>query len=236
MQPQTAQEKTDQLIKIDRVTEPVAEQKGTDLDWRMLKLGKSATPPVSEQESEQGNTVTVPSQHRDGLLLRVPMRCCGHELMCLIDCGASRCYMDSQTCLRLGLQPVAEHATLELGDGTRVPSKGCIENLHFSMGSRTFSQNFTVTKLMTGVDMVLGMTWLEQVNPLINWGSHTIYVQDQNIYHPIAGVPADKDTKIGIVRHIERPSDEENNQSVQYGNSLEMSSTPQFWEYSRDDQ
>ena len=202
----------------------------------MLKLGLSAAPPVSEQESEQGNTVTVPSQHRDGLLLRVPMRCCGHELICLIDCGASRCYMDSQTCLRLGLQPVAENATLELGDGTRVPSKGCIEKLKFSMGSRTFSQNFTVTELMTGVDIVLGMTWLELVNPLINWGSHTMYVRDQNVYYPIAGVPANKDTKIGTVKHIERPSDEEKDQSVQYVNSLEMISTPQFWEYSRDDQ
>ena len=98
--------------------------------------------------------------------MRVPVRCCGHELVCLIDCGASRCYLDSQMCLRLGLQPVTENATLELGDGTRVPAKGCIEKLIFSMGSRTFSQNFTVTELMTGVDIVLGMTWLEQVNPL----------------------------------------------------------------------
>ena len=176
MQPQTAQEKTDQLIRIERVTGPVDGQEKGEMNWRMLNLGKLAAPPVCEQELEQGNTVTVPSQHRDGLLLRVPVRCCGHELMCLIDCGASRCYLDSQPCLRLGLQPVAENATLELGDGTRVPSKGCIENLTFTMGSRTFSQNFTVTDLMTGVDMVLGMTWLEQVNPLINWGSHTMYV------------------------------------------------------------
>ena len=142
----------------------------------MLNLGTSTTPPVNEQESDQANMVTVPSQHRDGLLLRVPTRCCGHDCVCLIDCGASRCYMDSQKCLQLGLQPVAEKATLELGDGTRVPSKGCIEKLKFSMGSRTYSQTFTVTELMTGVDMVLGMTWLEQVNPLINWGSHTMYV------------------------------------------------------------
>ena len=135
MQPQTAQEKTDQTIRIERVTGPVDGQDVQELDWRMLNLGTSAAPPVSEQELEQGNTVTVPSQHRDGLLLRVPVRCCGHELVCLIDCGASRCYMDSQTSLRLGLQPVAENATLELGDGTRVPSKGCIEKLVLSMGS-----------------------------------------------------------------------------------------------------
>ena len=73
--------------------------------------------------------------------------------------------------LRLGLQPIAENATLELGDGTRVPSKGCIDKLIFTMGSRTFSQSVTWwTDLMSGVDMVLGMSWLEQVNPIDQLG------------------------------------------------------------------
>ena len=176
MQPQTAQKQKVQLISLDRVTEPVVGQENDEKEWRMLNLGTPATPPVCRQEFELGNTVAVPSQHRDGLLLRIQTRCCGQELICLIDCGASRCYLDSQIVLRLGLQPVAENATLELGDGTRVPSKGRIEKLIFTMGSRTYSQEFTVTDLMTGVDMVLGMSWLEQVNPLINWGSHTMYV------------------------------------------------------------
>ena len=146
------------------------------MEWRMLNLGKSAAPPVCEQESESGITMAVPSQHRDGLLLRIQTRCCGKELLCLIDCGASRCYLDSQCVLRLGLQPVAENATLELGDGSRVPSKGRIEKVIFTMGPRTFTQEFTVTDLITGVDMVLGISWLEQVNALINWGSHIMYV------------------------------------------------------------
>ena len=89
---------------------------------------------------------------------------------------------------------------------------------------------------MKGVDMILGMTWLEQVNPLINWGTHTMYVRDQNTYYPIAGVPVDKDTKIGTVKHIEIPKNEENDQSVQYVNSLETISIPQSWEYLCDDQ
>ena len=233
MQPETAQR--NQLIRLERVTEPVAEQ-DIEKQWRMLRLGTPATPPVGEQESETENTMAAPSQHRDGRLMRIETRCCGHQFMCLIDSGASRCYIDSQVVLRLGLQPVAENATLELGDGTRVPSKGCIENLIFTMGSRTFSQNFTVTDLMTGVDMVLGMTWLEQVNPLINWGSHTMYVRDQEVYYPIAGVPADEDTKIGTVKHVKVPNDEKNDQSVQYLNSLEKMASPQFWEYIRDDQ
>ena len=144
--------------------------------------------------------------------------------------------MDSQVILRLGLQPIAKNATLELGDGTRVPSKGCIEKLIFTMGSRTYSQQFTVTDLISGVDMVLGMSWLEQLNPLINWGSHTMYVQDQGVYYPITSVPADKDTKIGTIKHVEVPNEQETHQSVYYSYSLEKLASPQFWDYIHDGQ
>ena len=199
--PQTAQEKGIQLISLKRVTGPVGVE-----DWRMLDLGKPTSSPIHRQESEKENTMPAPSQHRDGLLLRVRTRCCGKDLICLIDCGALHCYLDSQSVLQLGLQPTAENATLELGDGTRVPSSGCIEKLKFIMGSQTFSQNFTVTNLMTGVDMVLGMTWLENVNPLINWGSHTIYIRVHDMFYPITGVPVDESTKIGTVKHLEDPN------------------------------
>ena len=217
-----------QFIQVERVTGPVEVQ-----DWRKLDLGKPVPPPACEQEADTGKTVSAPSQHRDGLLLRVQTRCCGHDLICLIDCGASRCYLDSQRVLQLGLHPTAENATLELGDGTKVPSSGCIHDLKFVMGSHTFSQNFTVTNLMRGIDMVLGMTWLESVNPLVNWGSHTLYIRVHDILYPIVGVPADQDTKIGTVRHLETQTNED--QSVQY-HSLETMASPQFWEYVRDHQ
>ena len=71
---------------------------------------------------------------------------------------------------------------------------------------------------------------------MTNWGSHTMYVRDQNTYYPIAGVSTDKDTKIGTVKHIEMSKNKENDQFVQYVNSLETISTPQFWEYLRDNQ
>ena len=62
-----------------------------------------------------------------------------------------------------------------------------------------------------------------------------MYVRDQEVYYPIAGVPADKDTKIGTVKHVEIPKDQENDQSVQYLHSLERLAA-QFWDYVRDDQ
>ena len=120
----------DQLRKSDRAGSWTGNRKG----MAYAASGNASNAPCFEQESETGNTMAAPSQHRDGRLLRIQTRCCGQSLICLIDCGASRCYLDSQVVLRLGLQPVAENATLELGDGTRVPSKGCIEEIDFYDG------------------------------------------------------------------------------------------------------
>ena len=94
------------------------------------------------------------------------------------------------------------------------------------MGSQTFSQTFTVTNFITGVDMVLGMTWLEQVNPLTHWGSHTLYVGVHGMLYPIIDVPGNEDTKIGTMKHIEVTSEED--QSAPYTHSLENWLLPNF--------
>ena len=105
----------------------------------------------------------------------------------LIDCGASRCYMDSKTVVKIDLIPVYEHAQLELGDGTKVSSSGCVQNVRFSLASQIFVQDFTVTKLMPDIDVVLGMTWLERVNSLIHWVTHTLYFKIDGKLIPAQG-------------------------------------------------
>ena len=92
-------------------------------EWQKLDLGRpalhsdegSAVSPKAKDASER-----APSQVRDGQLLKVKVQCYGHTLIALIDCGASRCYMDQQTVMRLGPNPVMEKVMLELGDGTKV--------------------------------------------------------------------------------------------------------------------
>ena len=70
---------------------------------------------------------SAPSQARDGTLLRMPLRVNGHTLTTLIDCGASWCYMDFKTAVKIDLIPIYEHTQLELGDGTKnVSSSGCV--------------------------------------------------------------------------------------------------------------
>lgn len=198
-------------------------------DWHKLDLGRPVVPPAHRQEVETGISEPVPSQVRDGILLKILIRICGRENIALIDCAALRCYIDSRAVLRMNLEPEQEQATLELGDGTKVPSSGCLPALRFTMGSYTYAQNFTVTRLMTGVDVVLGMTWLETVNPLIHWVTHTLYIRDRDTLYPITGVPADEEIQPGTVKHMNT-----NDQSTTT-NSLEILETPQFWTATQND-
>ena len=180
-------------------------------DWEQLGLGK----PANSSES-------APSQARDGTLLRVPLRVNGHRVMALIDCGASRCYMDSKAVVKIDLVPVYEHVLLELGDGTKVPSSGCVPNVRFSLASQIFAQDFTVTKLMPEIDVVLGMTWLESVNPLIHWVTHTLYFKVDGKLIPAQG-QAVNGIKPGTVKHLSANNERSIPEVV---NSL---SAPKFW-------
>ena len=40
--------------------------------------------------------------------------------------------------------------------------------------------DFTVPKLLHGVDVVLGMTWLQHWNPLIDWVQQVMYIRTQH--------------------------------------------------------
>ena len=165
---------------------------------------------------------SAPSQARDGTLLRVPLRVNGHQVMALIDCGASRCYMGSKAVVKIDPIPVYGHALLELGDGTKVPSNGCAQNVRFSLASQIFAQDFTVTKLMPEIDVVLGMTWLESVNPLIYWVTHTLYFKVDGKLIPAQG-QAVNGIKPGTVKHLCA----NNERSIpEFVNSL---SAPKFW-------
>ena len=71
--------------------------------------------------------------------------------------------------LAAGINCTASNTFLELADGTQILSAGKAPAVLFSVGVNSFRMDFTVTKLLHGVDLVLGMNWLQRVNPLIDW-------------------------------------------------------------------
>ena len=106
---------------------------------------------------------TAPSTQRsqeDGILLIVPAQLYGHKVRALVDSGATRCYMSPDLQLAAGINCTASNTLLELADGTQILSAGRAPAVLFSIGINSFRMDFTVTKLLHGVELVLGMNWL----------------------------------------------------------------------------
>ena len=65
---------------------------------------------------------------------------------------------------------------LELGNGEKFLSRGLIPDVPIVTAGLTIKLGLTVTNLLHEVELVLGMTWLQLVNPIVNWGSGKLYV------------------------------------------------------------
>ena len=70
------------------------------------------------------NQSTNPRSEEDGILLVVPARIFGHEIRTLIDSGATRNFISPAGVTKCGLNVESHNTFLELGDGTKVLSRG----------------------------------------------------------------------------------------------------------------
>ena len=105
----------------------------------------------------------------DGILLKVRIQLSGRSYIALIDSGASRCYASPETVDLLELPCTPELVHLEVADGSKIRSTQKVQGVTCMVGNIVCSVDFTVTKLLHDVDVVLGMTWLQLWNPLIDW-------------------------------------------------------------------
>ena len=77
-----------------------------------------------------------------------------------------------------GLIVESHNTFLELGDGKKVLSRGRGVNVPVVMSGYTMKTNLIVSNLLHGVDVVLGMTWLKEMDPLIRWRTRTVFIPD----------------------------------------------------------
>ena len=96
-----------------------------------------------------------------------------------------------------------------------------------SAGQIVSYEDFTVTKLLHGVDVVLGMTWLRRWNPLIDWVQQVLYIRTQEGWAHIKGLFLDKKHQIGTVKLLS----DEDLASLESAPDVTILRTPQFWTY-----
>ena len=111
---------------------------------------------------------TAQRAKEDSVLLIIPIKINGQIAHALIDSGATRCYMAPGLILAAGIHCISPNSLLELADGTKIHSHGKAPRVVVIIGQHQSKMDFTITKLLHGVELVLEMNWLQSVNPLID--------------------------------------------------------------------
>ena len=90
---------------------------------------------------------------------------------------------------------------LELGDGTKVLSQGGAIDIPVVTANYMLKIGLTVCSLLHVVDLVLGMTWLVEAYPLIQWSIGIVYLPDSiSSFQRIMGESINKQVKVGTVK------------------------------------
>ena len=84
-----------------------------------------------------------------------------------------------------------------------------------------------ILQLPHGVDVVLGMTWLQRWNPLIDWVQQVMYIKLQNDWDRIWGLLLDREHRIGTVNILT----DADLASLPLAPDITILRTPQFWTY-----
>ena len=164
----------------------------------------------------------------DGVLLRVSANINGRRLTALIDSGASRCYMSPNTAAQCELKLEKETMYLELADGSKIQATQKASNVCCEVGKAVCKVTFTVTQLLHNVDLVLGINWLAQWNPVVDWRKQIVSIWTGYEWTQVNGLLLQSVHNIGTVKEF-----------VYYGMSdgetnvpdFTVVKVPQFWEY-----
>ena len=131
---------------------------------------------MKKENVEKKRKIILGRRIEDGLLLLVSTKIYGHTVKALIDSGATVCFVTLVCVTTCGLKANRHDIFLELGNKEKFLSRGFIPDVPIVTAGLRFKTVLTVTNLLYEVDVVLGITWLQQVNPVVDWGSGKLYV------------------------------------------------------------
>ena len=99
----------------------------------------------------------------------------------------------------------AHNTFIELADGKKVLSRGRAVDIPVITSGFEMKTSLTVSNLLHGVDIVLGVTWLQVADPLIRWSTGQMYIPDsESTYQKIMGQWLGKQVKVGTVKVLSR--------------------------------
>ena len=140
--------------------------------------------PSTPSVPRQINQLTTPSLG----LIKLAGQVAGIPVVVLIDCGATGNFVSSSFVLQHSLPLVAggSSGTVTLADGRTQPAGGILSSVSVRLGDYQDQLDLTATAL-SGYDVILGMPWLVQHNPIIDWRGASVSFVDQHSRRHVLG-------------------------------------------------
>ena len=212
--------------RIDRTNENGTEKAAGDNAAEMNKKGEAETGGDNHQNKALRGI-------EDGLLLVVTARINGHPVRALIDSGATRCFVTPACITTVGLKGISRDIFLELGNGQKYLSRGYVPEVPVVTAGLTVKVGLTVTTLLHEVDVVLGMNWLELVNPVIDWSNGTIYLPNAVHTALLQGEWLQNHIRAGTVTVLMGQEDLKQMTEARDQRSITVLKQPKFWKSTR---
>jgi hypothetical protein len=113
---------------------------------------------------------------------------CDRPVVCLVDSGASGNFISAtfvQQCSNnVQANTILAEQQVRLADGTVLSATRMLPQAHLVINS--YSDNLDLVCLpLGGFDVILGMPWLEHVNPYIDWCNKTLTFHHDQLQHTL---------------------------------------------------
>jgi hypothetical protein len=122
--------------------------------------------------------ITTPSRS----LLKLEGSLNGIPVVAMIDCGATGEFIDSKYVERnsnsIKSLPLPKQDFVTLANGSRQEAGSIVKSANLSIGSYVDQVDF-ISLPLVGYDIILGMTWLNKYNPVIDWRNKLVKFEDK---------------------------------------------------------
>ena len=163
---------------------------------------------------------------KDGMLFRVAVSVVGRRCIALIDSGASQSYISPETVTLCEIECSPALVHLELADGSKIQSTQQTLAVPCTIGNAVCNISFTVTKLLSNVDIVFSMDWLKTWNPVIDWRRQKLYTWVHGQWEHVNGGLLNAEQRIGTVKIFEGYRGDSN-----IVPDISVIKEPKFWDW-----
>ena len=127
-------------------------------------------------------SVSSQSEENDLIILNAKYANDGTVIKSLLGCGATRDFISRGFIQRHNLipEPLSQNLRVSLADGRQVVARTGV-TLSFNLDSQSFTRQFVITELHQDFDIILGMPFLRDVNPKVQWDTGTVTLPDSSL-------------------------------------------------------